>query len=99
MTRTAALAAFAVVLASTPAGAKCSDEIKALQGPASQTDAANKPGQQKQTTDPQSTAGADGGGTKSASAKILEAQAYDQRGDEANCMKAIGEAKAATDAK
>lgn len=42
-------------------------------------------------------AGTDGGGTKSASAKILEAQAHDQRGDEPGCMKALEEAKKLTD--
>lgn len=99
MIHLATLASLLMLMTAGVADAKCSDEIKALQGKAASTDAANKPGAQKETGDPQSTAGVEGGGTKSVSAKILEAKAYDQKGDEANCMKAVNEAKAATDMK
>lgn len=75
-----------------PAAAKCADDIKAMQSKAAERDAAVKPGQQTKTTSP-GTQPAEGGGAASASAKILEAQAHDQRGDEANCMKALEEAK------
>ncbi|GLK79719.1 hypothetical protein [Methylopila turkensis] len=74
--------------------AKCSDEIKALQQQASAADARDKPGNQAKADNPAaSPSGNEGGGTKSASAKVLEAQAHDQRGDEALCMKAVEEAK------
>lgn len=86
-------AAVALVCAfAAPATAKCSDEIKMLQGKAAGSDAKSKPG--NQTENNPSAAPVQGGGEPSASAKILEAQAHDQRGDEANCMKAIEEAKA-----
>ena len=87
--------AVAMALACTfaaPAAAKCSDDIKMLQDKAKGSDAQSKPGSQNENTP--SAAPVQGGGGTSASAKILEAQAHDQRGDEANCMKAIEEAKA-----
>lgn len=97
MTRTATalapLALLAAVAFAAPAQAgKCADEIKALQAKAAQSDAKTKPGNQTSTSAP-GTKPSEGGGATSASAKVLEAQAHDQRGDEAACMKAIEEAK------
>lgn len=83
----AASVAFAV-----PAMAKCSDEIKAMQGKAASSDAVKKPGNQTTTSSP-GTEPSEGGGQRSASAKILEAQAHDQKGEEAECMRAVEEAR------
>lgn len=91
MTRLIA-AAVAILALSVPAVAgPCSEEIKALQGKAKGSDAASKPG--NQATNTPGASSTEGGGEKSASAKVLEAQAHDGRGDEQKCMKAIEEAK------
>lgn len=76
----------------------CADEIAKLEKSAQSTDAKNSPGSQEtpKTADGQNSpaaADASGGGSKSASAKILEAKARDQRQDEPGCMKAVEEAK------
>jgi hypothetical protein len=92
MRRLILAAAAATLATAAPAAAKCSDEIKALQGAAASSDAARSPGSQAETSAP-GTMPKEGGGERSASAKVLEAQAHDQRGDEAACMKAVDEAK------
>lgn len=95
MTRFAILLVALTAAVPTVAFAKCSDEIKALQGKAAGTDAQTKPGNQTNSTSP-GTVPAEGGGQPSASAKILEAQAHDQKGNEAACMNAVEEAKKMT---
>ena len=95
MNRFGIMLALVAAVGSSAAYAKCADEIKALQGKAAGKDAATKPGNQNvgSSTD---NAPSQGGGQASASAKVLEAQAHDQRGDEAACMEAIEAAKAAS---
>ena len=96
MNRFAIMLAVIAAIGSSAASAKCADEIKAVQGKAAGKDAATKPGNHNagSSTD---TAPSQGGGQASASAKVLEAQAHDQRGDEAACMEAIEAAKAASE--
>jgi hypothetical protein len=86
----ALLAAFALP---APASAKCADEIKALEQKAKASDDRSNVGSQAETSSP-GTVPKQGGGEPSASAKVLEAQAHAQKGDEAACMKALEEAKA-----
>lgn len=92
MTRIALALLASIAVASPALAGKCSDEIKAMQGAAAKSDAQAKPGNQTSTTAP-GTKPSEGGGERSASAKILEAQAHDKRGDEAACRKAVEEAK------
>lgn len=95
MIRYALALACMAAFATTAASAKCSDDIKQLQSKAAATDAVTKPGNQNSSSTP-GTVPSEGGGQASASAKVLEAQAHDQKGDEAECLKAVEAAKAAT---
>lgn len=95
---TAAALSFAPIVFTAPAVAKCADEIKALEGKAAGADAVNNPGQNKPTGNPETTADK-GGGTRSASEIILRAKAFNEKGDEAECLKAVKEAKTATGSK